>query len=78
MYDVIEKIKTMEDYDLQKVVFALMDRYSVIHPDYEIAYIAIHKERQQRKQDILGIIQLLRSVEHVSEEDLHLPVSLGN
>lgn len=58
--DTLARIKKANDKEVQQIVDAIIHRYSIFFPDWEVMFFSMHKEPQQRAKDIDDIIQIFQ------------------
>ncbi len=59
MEDILEVIKTLTQPELQKVMEAIEARYNVLYPQWDVLYIALHKDPELRKQELAALQRFL-------------------
>ncbi len=52
MQEIIDKIQTLNDSELRQVMTAIEDRYAQAYPEWDVVYIALHKDPGLRFQDV--------------------------
>ncbi len=64
MNDIIKRIETMTQQELQEVMRAIERRYADAFPEWEVVYVATHKDPQLRVQEYEQILQLIGKGKH--------------
>ncbi len=59
MKEIIERIQTMSERELQVVMRAIQNRYASAFPEWDVVYMALHKDPELRVQEIEGILGLV-------------------
>ncbi len=59
MEELLQIISQLSDIELQKVMRAVEKRYAYAYPEWDVFYVAVHKEPNMRKQDIDNILRLM-------------------
>ncbi len=59
MEELLRRIEELDDEGLQEVVAAARHRYSELFPEWEVVYIALHKEPELRKQELKNLLTIL-------------------
>ena len=59
MQQIIEKIEQADDFEIQKIMETVERRYALLFPDWEVVYIAVHKEPALRRSDLQRILTML-------------------
>lgn len=57
--EVLAYIENADDMQLNAIMDAVEHRYRTAYPEWEVIYVAVHREKDQRKRDIDSIIDLL-------------------
>lgn len=57
--EVLTYIENAEDMQLNAIMDAVEHRYRTAYPEWEVIYVSVHREKDQRKRDIDSIIDLL-------------------
>ncbi len=59
MKDILARIDTLTDMELQTVMRAIERRYFVAYPQWEVIYVAIHRDMPQREQGLRDLVRLM-------------------
>ncbi len=59
MEEMLDRIACLSESELRVVMDAIQKRYTLAYPDWEVIYIAIHKDPKLRTQEIANILNLL-------------------
>ncbi len=59
MEKLIEKILCLNQAELDEVMQAIETWYRIAYPDWDVVYIALHKDPVLRKQELSHILDLL-------------------
>ncbi len=57
MKEIIERIQTMSERELQVVMRAIQNRYASAFPEWDVVYMVLHKDPELRVQEIEGILE---------------------
>ena len=60
MRGILEKIKEANCEELQEIMSAIEKRYAVIFPEWEVTYMAVHKQYKFRRRDTQYILKMLK------------------
>ncbi len=60
MTEILKKIITMKDSELQLVMQAISDRYAAAYPQWDVVYMAVHKDPALREQELKRIWLAMR------------------
>ena len=60
MTEIIDKIQEAGYAELQEIMKAIEKRYAVAFPDWDVTYMAVHKEYRKRCADTRFIIKVLK------------------
>lgn len=60
---VCKYIARADDLEIQQIMQAVRQRYAVLHTDWDVVYMAVHKEPAQRAADLQGIFAMLKKEE---------------
>lgn len=55
-------IENADDKQLNQIMTAIECRYRSAYPDWEVIYIAVHREQENRKKDIDSIVERLYKI----------------
>lgn len=58
-FKLLAYIENADDTQLNQIMDAVEKRYRTAFPDWEVIYVAVHREPEKRKQDIASIIDRL-------------------
>ncbi len=53
------KIRRMKDKDLQILMRAIEKRYAEAYPEWEVLYLALHRDPKLRQQELANLKQFL-------------------
>ncbi len=59
MEELIEKIYTLTDLQLQEVMRAIERRYASAYPDWNVVYLAMPRDQELRRQEYAKIIRFI-------------------
>ena len=51
--NVLDFIEQADDYELNEMMDAITERYQVLHPDWEVSYLALPKHDRHKRREIL-------------------------
>ena len=54
--DVLERIETADDYEIQQIMDAVRRRFAVAFPDWEVVYISCPKNNKEERQKLLDFV----------------------
>ncbi len=57
MEELISKIKSLSRPELEAVMAAVEERYSAAYPDWDVVYVALHKDPVQRKREFEALLE---------------------
>ena len=63
MPQVRKYIAHADDLEIQQIMQAVELRYAAMYPDWDVVYIAVHKEPKQRAVDLQNILAMLKKEE---------------
>lgn len=58
--DILDRIAHADDNEITMITEAIIRRYENYYPDWEIAFISLHKDPVKRKQDLENIYHFLK------------------
>lgn len=58
--EILKYIEQADDFETTEIIQAIICRFSRVYPGWEVLFLSVHKEPEQRKRDIEGLIQMLR------------------
>lgn len=61
MQEVIKQIQSLTDYELREVMHTIEKQFAIFHPDWDVIYIAVHKDPEKRKTELKQILEMLCS-----------------
>ena len=61
MFDLVEEIKQADGIEIEKLLKAVLQRYAVLYPDWEIGTISLQKSAD-RNQQIDRMITMLQNM----------------
>ncbi len=56
MDTLFEKIQQASLHELQEIMDEIAERYAVLYPDWDVIYVAVHKDPALRKAELAQII----------------------
>ncbi len=59
MQEIIEKIQTLNESQLQQLMEAIEDRYAQAYPEWDVVYIALHKDPGLRFQEYANLLDMI-------------------
>ena len=59
MEKLMKKIEDANTEELSRIVHAVIRRYSVLYPEWEVVFYSLHRDDEQRRKEISGLIQML-------------------
>ncbi len=59
MRELIERINTMTEQELQDVMRIIENRYRQAYPEWDVVFISLHKDPQLRRQELEGVLRLI-------------------
>ncbi len=59
MQQIIEKVMTMTESELQQIMRAVEMRYAQMYPQWDAVYIALHKDPGLRIQEYANLLDLI-------------------
>ncbi len=69
MQEILKKISELSQYDLQQVMQAIEKRYARDYPDWDVYYVALHKDPELRRQQIANITQFVHTPKEPEEQN---------
>ena len=60
MKQILEKIERANDLEIQQIMRAVERRYAQMFPQWDVIYMAVHKEPIQREADLQAIFAMLQ------------------
>lgn len=65
MCDIVEQIAQADEVELQTLLKAVLQRYAVLFPDWEMSILSLQKSSDQNEQ-LDRIIELLQNMKTIS------------
>ncbi len=59
MEEVLQKIDTMTEAELRIVMEAVEQRYREAYPEWDVVYMAMHKDPVLRKQEFINLLEFI-------------------
>ena len=59
MEKLMKKIENANSDELSRIVHAVIRRYSVLHPEWEVVFYSLHRDDEHHRKDISGLIHML-------------------
>ncbi len=63
--ELLEIIEQADDLFVSKIIDAVIKRYSLMFPDWEVMFLSYHKEPKVRTRDIDGHIRFLEKLKEM-------------
>ena len=60
MRELIDRIEIANSDELSKLVGAVIRRYRVLHPEWEVVFYSLHRFGEKRESDISALIYMLK------------------
>lgn len=62
MFDLVEEIAIADEVEIEKLLKAVLDRYAVLFPDWEVSTISLQKssDRNQQLDRMIALLQRLK------------------
>ena len=60
MKDIVGKMKTFSEEEIQEVMDGVQAWYREVYPDWDVMYMAVPKEPKARKAALHGMVALLK------------------
>ena len=54
--EVLKRIETADDYEIQEIMDAVRKRFAVVFPDWEVVYVSCPRNNKEERQKILDFI----------------------
>lgn len=75
MKNIVKQIKTCRESELQAIMKAIERRYAEAFPEWDVYYIALHKDPILRRQEIEAILSLgSRWPDESNSDILYFPI----
>lgn len=58
MKDVLEKIQNADDLEMEVIMKAIREWYNKRYPDYDIAYLAMERDYEKRKEQFAFLLRI--------------------
>ena len=65
MIDIIDAIARADEREIEQLLNAVLDRYAVLFPDWEVSTVSIQKSLDRNRQ-LDGIIAVLQRMKDIS------------
>ena len=59
MRKIIAKIEQADDVEIRRIMDAVEQRYALAYPDWDVVYIAMHKDPTLRKGEMQELVAFL-------------------
>ena len=66
MEELLQRIAVADDFEIQDIMRAVERRYKIAFPDWEVVYMAIHRDPKLKEKDLKGIIARIEKEKTVS------------
>lgn len=60
---ILDSIENADDLQIGEIINAVIRRYGKVRPGWEVVFLSVRKDPEKRKEDVEGIIRMLRRTE---------------
>lgn len=60
---ILDRIENADDSEISEIINAVVRRYGRVYPDWDVMFLSVRKDPEKRKEDVEGIIRMLRGTE---------------
>ena len=64
--ELLHRIEEANDFEIQDIMRAVEHRYKIAFPDWQVVYMAVHRDPKLKEEDLRGIIALVEKEKTVS------------
>ena len=58
---ILNRIKTADDYEISQMILAIVKRYSKVYPDWEVMFLSLPKDPEERREQLVLMMEMLQS-----------------
>ena len=66
MEELLRRIEETDDFEIQDIMRAVERRYKIAFPDWEVVYMAVHRDPKLKEEDLKNIIAFIEKEKPVS------------